>query len=136
MTHPRTVVALFEPNLTATHRVPEYWLANYGWTQNFENAAEGDADSDGMATWKEWRTNTDPTNGLSVLKLIGIVCTNGGTSLSWIGGVTRTQIVERAASLMGPWQVICTNPPPTPVTNALAWPSQPANSTFYRISVP
>ena len=136
MTRPRAVVALFDPNLTATHGVPEYWLAAHGWTHDFESAAEGDSDADGMPTWKEWLTDTDPTNKLSVLKLTGITVTNDAERLFWIGGVTRTQIVERAPSLVGPWQGVYTNRPPTPITNALLWTHPPGTGAFYRISVP
>jgi hypothetical protein len=136
MTRPRTVVALFTPNLTDTHRVPELWLAGYGWTQDFETAAEGDADADGMATWKEWRTDTDPTNALSVLKMTGLAWSLKGLPLiSWSGGVTKTQVVERAAAAAGPWLPICTNLPPTPRANVMA-PATAGPSAFFRVTVP
>ena len=137
MTRPRNVVAMFEANLTPTHHVPEQWLAAYGWTKDFETAAEGDADNDGMATWKEWRTDTDPTNRLSLLTITKFVKTNSvATRLSWIGGVIRTQIVEYSSSPAGPWQGIYTNLPPTPVTNLFNTSRQLGNPVFYRITVP
>ena len=135
MTKPRTVIAQFAANYTATHQVPEPWLASYGFTGDLDAAAEGDSDSDGMATWQEWRTDTDPTNALSLLALTGAATTPAALQLSWIGGVARTQIVLQAASPAGPWQGIYTNLPPTPTTNTLECPAAlPAG--FYRIAVP
>jgi hypothetical protein len=82
MTRPRNVVAKFAANRTATHLVPEPWLASYGWTNDFEAAAEGDGDDDGMATWKEWYSDTDPTNACSLLALRGLALTNGTAELA------------------------------------------------------
>jgi hypothetical protein len=76
MTRPRTVVAVFSARLTPPHHVPEWWLAGYGWTQDFEAAAESDSDGDGLAAWQEWKAGTDPTNALSVLKVIGFDWSN------------------------------------------------------------
>jgi hypothetical protein len=135
MTRPRVIVAMFSENLTPTHQVPESWLASYGWTEDFEAAAEGDSDADGMATWKEWASDTDPTNTLSLLKLTGLLWTNEACQISWIGGTLRTQLVQQAATPGGPWLAIQTNLPPTPITNVLARPLDgPAG--FYRIAIP
>ena len=133
---PITVGAAFAPNLTPTRGVPEYWLASHGWTQNFEAASESDADQDGMATWAEWRADTDPTNALSLLALSGVQpFTTGGVRLDWSGGILRTQQVQRADTPAGPWVPVYTNLPPTPVTNTLVLPAE-GTSGFYRIAVP
>jgi subtilisin family serine protease len=136
MIEPRTISATFGPNLTAARGVPEYWLAAHGWTSGFEAAAESDADSDGMATWAEWRADTDPTDPRSLLQLTGLARTNQTPTVCWIGGVARTQFVERAASPAGPWQTVHTQLPPTPLTNAFAHPSASTDSGFYRIRIP
>ena len=135
MYEPRHVGVSFEANLTALRGVPEYWLAAYGWTANFEAAAETDTDSDGHAAWQEWRADTDPTNGLSVLKLTGVALTNGQAWVFWSGGVARTQILERAQAPNGPWLAIHTNTPPTAVNNGQAYPA-PTPGGFFRVSVP
>ena len=135
MLEPCAVSASFAPNLTAARGVPEYWLASYGWTQDFEAAAEADTDSDGHPAWMEWLADTDPTNTQSVLKMTSLIWTNGITEVSWRGGVARTQVVEHAVFPSGPWQPLQTNLPPTPVSNRrLHAPLSPAG--FYRISVP
>ncbi len=135
MTRPRTVVAVFSARLTPPHHVPEWWLAGYGWTQDFEAAAESDSDGDGLAAWQEWKAGTDPTNALSVLKVIGFDWSNSLPRLVWTGGSSKTQWIERAAGLAGPWVAIHTNLPPTPVTNLLTPPAYGAKS-FYRVKVP
>ncbi|MEI7899251.1 MAG: S8 family serine peptidase [bacterium] len=135
MIEPRTVTATFAPNLTPTHSVPEYWLAAYGWTQAFETAAETDADRDGMMTWQEWRADTQPTNPLSLLTLTALQAVSNGWRLTWIGGLLRTQHVERANTPAGPWTPVYTNLPPTAITNSLLLPTVGA-PRFYRILVP
>jgi hypothetical protein len=135
MVEPRTVTATFAPNLTPAHSVPEYWLAAHGWTQAFEAAAETDADSDGMATWAEWRADTDPTNRLSLLALTALQPLSNAWSVAWIGGILRTQILEYAGAPAGPWSTAYTNLPPTSMTNSLLLPATGTNR-FYRIHIP
>jgi subtilisin family serine protease len=134
MLAPRTVTTVFAPNLTATHGVPEYWLAAYGWTQAFDTAAEQDGDGDGMPTWQEWVADTDPTNRLSLLKLTALTPLTNQWQVTWMGGRLRTQQLQYAATLAGPWRSIFTNQPPTPVTNTLALP--PDSNGFYRLYIP
>ena len=59
-----TIHAEFAENLAA-HDVPELWLAQYGWTNNFDAASLADPDGDGLATWQEYwlRNQISPTNG-------------------------------------------------------------------------
>ena len=132
MSEPRTVSATFAPNLTATHGVPEWWLAQYGWTDDFETAAAADADGDGMPAWAEWRADTDPANPLSLLAVSAFT----PASITWIGGQSRTQYLERAENPAGPWLRVYTNLPSTDVTNTLPLPPATAPAAFYRIAVP
>lgn len=129
--------ARFVANRTATHNVPEWWLARYGFADDFEAASEDDADGDGMKTWQEWRADTDPTNALSCLRFLQFA-TDGGTTatLRWTGGVEATQRLEYANSLTnGNWIPFATNLPPCTLTNRLDVPlSGPAR--FYRVTVP
>ena len=135
MVEPRTVTATFAPNLTTTHRVPEYWLAAHGWTQGFEDVAEADSDSDGMATWAEWRADTDPTDRLSLLTLTDLQPLSNSWNVAWIGGILRTQYLEHSGTPAGPWTPSYTNIPPTSVTNAFLLPATGTN-LFYRIHIP
>ena len=59
-----TIGASFSP-LLASRGTPLWWLAQYGWTNNFDVAESGDPDGDGVATWLEYLGGTNPTNPLS-----------------------------------------------------------------------
>ncbi|GEM_PF-3633059 len=48
--------------LTALSNTPLWWLAQYGWTTDFDAAAAADPDSDGLPTWQEYVFSTCPTN--------------------------------------------------------------------------
>jgi len=56
-----SVHAVFAENLT-DNGTPEWWLAENGWTQQFERAALADADEDGLAAWREYVAGTNPND--------------------------------------------------------------------------
>lgn len=128
----RRVEAAFVELRTTNWDVPLHWLADHGWTSNFEQVVTQDSDHDGMPTGPEYRADTDPTNRESVLQFraVGLA---GGLQLLWTGGQDATQFLEWAPGLdQQPWSVAFTNVPPTPITNLWSvsvLPSQP----FYRI---
>ncbi|MFH0909522.1 MAG: MBG domain-containing protein [bacterium] len=64
MDAPKAVLAHFAANTTAAG-TPEPWMAAHGFTNDFENADNGDQDEDGLATWEEFIAGTDPTNAAS-----------------------------------------------------------------------
>jgi hypothetical protein len=50
-------------------------MISYAWLQQYGLLTDGSADytgpdGDGLNNWKEWRCLTDPTNALSVLRLL------------------------------------------------------------------
>jgi subtilisin family serine protease len=135
MTQSRQVTAIFQANLTPTHQTPEYWLAQHGWTSGFDAAAEADGDHDGMATWQEYLSDTDPTSPASVFKVIAISNQTNQVLIKWTGGVLRTQYVEKASIVAGPWARIFTNQPPTLVTNTFSHATN-SLSGFYRVVIP
>jgi len=135
MVAPRSISASFEANLTDTHGVPEYWLAGYGFAGNFDQAAEGDQDADKMETWKEWLSDTDPTDRHSLLQLTSLQNSPFMVEACWIGGIQRTQHLQSASAPSGPWVSVYTNLPPTAVTNCLQLPFSGSNQ-FFRVLVP
>jgi len=72
------VEGVFEPNLTPTHGVPEWWLAESdpAWTNGFDAHAGRDADGDGHLTWQELITGTHPASEADVFALAAT--TNNG----------------------------------------------------------
>jgi len=61
----KALMAHFAENRTANTGTPEWWLARYGFTTNFEEAAAGDQDGDRVPTWEEEIADTNPTNPAS-----------------------------------------------------------------------
>jgi len=76
------------------------WLQQYGLPIN-TNTDSSDADGDGMNNWQEWRAGTDPTNPLSVLKMLAPASTNNpsGLIVSWQSVNTRTYNLQRTTDL-------------------------------------
>ncbi|MEI7903220.1 MAG: hypothetical protein WCK89_23515, partial [bacterium] len=81
---------------------PEWWLAQYGWTNNFEVAATSDADGDRHANWMEYVAGTDPTNRNSVLTFADIAPEPGGPGivLRWLSVDGKRYRLERGSNLM------------------------------------
>ncbi len=134
MAGPRDVTAFFAPNLAA-FGVPQAWLAQYGWSNEFDVAAGGDTDGDSAPAWEEWAADTDPTNAASVLRVGTIWVSDGVATLEWSGGASRTQFIDHADGLAdSPWAPLHTNLPPTAATNTFSVPI--TNNGVFRIRVP
>jgi hypothetical protein len=60
-----------------------------------------DADSDGDTAnnWREWVADTDPTNTLSVLKMLSPASAESGVTVSWQSVNTRSYFLERAMDI-------------------------------------
>ena len=66
-----TLSATFAADLSA-QGTPHWWLARYGWTNNFDAAEAADTDSDGFTAGQEYIADTDPTDGASYLHIFSI----------------------------------------------------------------
>ncbi len=77
-----TIHARFAPSLEA-YGTPDWWLASYGWTNDFSAAATNDEDRDGMITWQEYYADTDPTNCDSFLGLTRSTHHETNVTLAW-----------------------------------------------------
>lgn len=87
-----------------------------GWLQSFALPTDGsadftDADGDCMNNYNEWRTDTNPTNGLSLLRMVSATNGVGGTLVTWQSVATRSYRLERSTNLgsASPFQTIATN---------------------------
>lgn len=119
--------------------VPDWWRRQYfggsGTTTNSTSCSTSDTDSDGMTLLQEYFADTNPTNNASRFTITEIAYQTNGVKLSWIGGVTVTQIVESCSSLASTgnaWTAIATNLPPTAVTNS-TWKAETSTNEFYRL---
>ncbi|MDP6630311.1 MAG: hypothetical protein QGH29_04980 [Kiritimatiellia bacterium] len=134
MDQARQVVAHFDENLV-TNGMPEWWLASFGWTNDFMTVATNDTDGDGMLAWEEWNADTIPTNFASVLSITYVTVTNGGVRVGWKGGVAATQYLDYADDLLetpDPWHTLLTSPPPTAVSTTYQH-SGSVTGRFYRL---
>ena len=95
----------------AAHDTPTWWLAQWGVTGNFDAAADGDPDGDGLPTWAEYIAGTQPTNAASLFQvdisaLDGnsvVACRTVPTGAEY-GGLQRYYTLEGRTNLLsGAW---------------------------------
>lgn len=67
------IVAQFAAILAA-QGTPHWWLAEYGYSSNFNTAELSDDDEDGFAANKEFIADTNPTNAASYFRVTHIDC--------------------------------------------------------------
>ena len=115
-----------------------------GWLQQFGLATDGsadtaDADGDRLNNWQEWRCQTDPTDVLSVLRLLPPVSAGSALNVTWQSVAGVRYFLERSTNLLAspPFLLLATNltgqPGTTTFTDTNAPPTRPA---FYRVGVP
>ena len=100
---------------------------------------DADTDDDGIGDGDEIRANTDPTDSSSVMRILQIACQTNSVDFTWQGGSIVTQYLEMAeiGQLAGPWTIVYTNLPATPVTNSRTLTITPsAQGALYRVRVP
>ena len=79
-------------------------LISYAWLQQYSLPADGsadstDADGDGLNNWQEWNAGTNPTNALSVLRLLSPAFGAAGVAVSWQSVSGRNYFLERSTDL-------------------------------------
>jgi uncharacterized repeat protein (TIGR01451 family) len=95
----KSLSAAFAENLATNHGTPEWWLAGYGLTNNFNLEEMRDMDGDGLLAWEECVAGTVPTNRASVLKVVQINCVTGiPPVIRWSTAAARLYSVECATN--------------------------------------
>ena len=91
-------------------------VLSYAWAQQYGLLTDGsadftDPDVDGMSNYGEWRSDTIPTNKLSVLRMVNATNSPSGAKVTWQSVSTRSYWLERATNLgaASPFQTIATN---------------------------
>ena len=83
---------------TPTSVISYAWLQQYGLPTD-GSADFADSDGDGMNNWQEWIAGTNPTNALSVLKMMMPSTGTSPITLSWESVSRITYYLERATNL-------------------------------------
>jgi hypothetical protein len=91
-------------------------LLSYAWAQQYGLPTDGsadfiDSDGDAMSNYGEWRSDTNPTNALSVLQMVSATNSATGTKVTWRSTYTRTYFLERSTNLLSdpPFLIIASN---------------------------
>jgi hypothetical protein len=131
-----SVTAEFEEILTTNHPTPLWWLASFGYTNDFESVVTNTG-ANSMVLWQSYVAGLTPTNPASQLRLqINADHSTATWALNWstvTGRVytifTTTNLAQSFAPLAGAVDMPATV---TGITNA---PGANAMPGFYRLSV-
>ncbi len=97
---------------------PEWWLAQYGWTNDFDIAETNDTDGDSFFAWQEQIAGTDPTVSTSFFQCLEISSTNFpmlGKVLRWTAASGRVYSIDGSTALPAGWFGLASNLPPVGV---------------------
>jgi hypothetical protein len=118
---------------------------SYAWLQQYGLPTDGsvdfaDADGDGHNTWQEWRCLTDPTNALSVLRLLPPEVSGPDVFLSWPSAAGVGYFLERSTNLTSPllFTPLATNISGSPFQTSAGYSDLGAAGAprlFYRLGV-
>jgi hypothetical protein len=118
-------------------------VISYAWLQQYGLPTDGsadfaDTDGDGMNNWQEWRCGTDPTNPLSVLKMLNPSNGISGPVISWesVGGIVYYLQSSRSTAPPLTFSIIQSNiVGQTGVTSFTDTVAAATGPLFYRVGV-
>jgi len=93
-------------------------VISYAWLQQYGLPTDGsadytDSDGDQLNNWQEWRCLTDPTNALSVLRLLSASPAGTNVAVSWQSVAGVNYFLERSTDLAAspPFTLLAANIP-------------------------
>jgi hypothetical protein len=111
------------------------WLEQYGLPTD-GSADYADPDHDGMNNWQEWVCGTDPTNALSVLRLLSPSITSTNATVTWQSAAGVNYFLEWSANLAAPFTLLATNIIGQTGTTSYADTNATGNGPFfYRVGI-
>ena len=112
------------------------WLLSYGLPTD-GSADAMDEDGDGLNTWQEWRCLTNPTNALSVLRLLSAMPDRTNVTVTWQSNAGVSYFLERCTNLaLLSYEVLAPNILGQSETTTFTDTNAPGSSThFYRVGV-
>lgn len=116
MTTNRTVFASFDAILTTNNSTPQWWLAQLGYTQDFENASLTTG-ANGRILWESYIAGLDPANPTSDFRAVNATFADNGVVLQWSPQSGRVYSILATADL-------AQGPQTLPGADALPWPIQ------------
>ncbi len=86
----------------------------YNWLQTYNLSTSAssvylDSDGDGMNNWQEWVCGTNPTNALSVLRMVSALPTSTNATVTWQSVAGVSYFLERSANPAAPFTLLATN---------------------------
>jgi hypothetical protein len=118
--------------------LPSSWLIQYFGSTNAANGGPlDDGDGDGMNNYGEWKSGTNPTNRLSVLRIsdwrMGL---SSNLVMGWSSVTGKHYTLQGTTNLLlGFPEVVSNHIPATPPTNTHTLPLGPEPQQFYRVMV-
>ncbi|MBC8097363.1 MAG: hypothetical protein H7Y43_16280, partial [Akkermansiaceae bacterium] len=131
-----TLLATFSEILTTNHPTPHWWLASYGFQQNFESAVVS-LGSNGMPRWQSYIAGLNPNDPNSQLRLsLASLGAGNGVALNWNPVTGRVYTVWSSTNLLMGFAPVgnATNLPAT-ITGITNAPSAMLPRVFYRLEV-
>ncbi len=116
-------------------------LISYAWLQQYGLLTDGsadyaDPDGDGMNNWQEWICGTDPTDFMSVLRMLAPSNSPSGITVPWQSVSGKTYFLQRSTNLDSPFGLLATNITGQTGTTSYADTNTPgADPFFYRVGV-
>jgi len=115
-------------------------VISYAWLQQYGLPIDGSADNldsdlDGHNAWQEWKAWTDPTNALSVLKLLTPQPDTNRTVVTWQSVLGHGYFVERTTNAGGSFSSLRDNISGLDGTTSVSDTNPPTGPAFYRVGV-
>lgn len=131
---PYELHALFDPMRTS-QGTPLYWLADLGWTDDFEAAALDDPDGDGYLNWEEYIAGTDPQDADSRLEII-VTTQSGEAELQWsVVAGRRYQLLRIDDLVSGEAHLVVEFDATQDMPFTLPLPAEETPTGFFRLGV-